>query len=162
MRQETKYNKVVNISEDGEISVLDYTFDHGDGFKGATGSRFYPVSKTEYKRLTTLKAVAEKLEECVSIEDISDEFKFSETGREYKNPYLIWAKVIKAAGEIEEFMFDTSYSNIWNYLREVTGLSEKEAYIFECVGGGRMFSADFQGNVNPELSEIIRQFESNH
>lgn len=32
-RQQTDFKKVVNISEDGEITVLDYVFDHGDGFK---------------------------------------------------------------------------------------------------------------------------------
>jgi len=31
------YGKVVNIAEDGEITVFDGTFNYPDGFKGATG-----------------------------------------------------------------------------------------------------------------------------
>lgn len=150
MRQETKYNKIVNIAEDGEITVLDYTFIHSDSFKGAVGNTFYPVSKAYYKQQTTLKAIAERLEEAVPENEIP--FKYS--------GYRMWAKAIKAAGEEKEFMFDTSYSELWDYLREATGLSEKDTYIFECTGGGRCFDKDYQGNTNPELSTIIREFEN--
>ena len=47
-RKETTFNKVVNVAEDGEITVLDYIFYdtlHGKPFNGATGSKFYPVSR---------------------------------------------------------------------------------------------------------------------
>jgi len=48
-RQETKYNKIVNFDkETNEITMLDYIFQHG-GFKGATGTKFEPITKSEYK-----------------------------------------------------------------------------------------------------------------
>lgn len=144
------YNKIVNVSEDGEITVLDTTFIYKDGFKGATGSRFYPVSKKQYKQMTTLKAIEEKLRDCIAEDEIPYEYK----------SYRGWAKAIKEAGEVEEFMFDTSYCGLWDMLRDEIGLTENEAYIFECVGGGRMFDKNYQGNFNPELSAIIRKYEN--
>lgn len=146
------YNKIVNVAEDGEISVLDTTFMYKDGFRGATGSVFYPVSKAHYKKMTTLKAIEERLRECVSEEDTPF--------YGYKNPYRMWAKEIKDNGEAESFMFDTSYAELWDTLRDELKLSENEAYIFECVGGGRMFDENYQGNYNPEISAIIRKYEN--
>lgn len=70
-----------------------------------------------------------------------------------------WAEAIVANGGEGSLMFDQSYSNLWPMLREAAGLDEEQAFIFECVGGGRCFDKDFQGNVNPELSAIIREFE---
>ena len=114
-KQETKYNKIVNFDEDTkEIIVLDGIFKYEDGFKGATGSKFEPVSRDEY-------------------EDRTDE---------------------------DNFVFDTSYNELWEYLREELNLSEDEAYIFNCIGGGRCFGKDFNGNINPELSILIREIES--
>jgi hypothetical protein len=142
MKTETKYNKVVNISEDGEITLLSYVFECKD-FKGATGDRFYPVSREEYEDRTNDESVIDYLESAgcdyIQIKDTLDNYSVEEQA---------------------EFMFDMSYSELWDYLREVTGLSEEDYHIFECVGGGRCFDKDFQGNVNPELSEIIRQYES--
>lgn len=146
-REQIDFNKVVNIAEDGEITVLDYVFDHGNGFKGATGTRFYPVSKKYYNKRTTIAAIAEHLEGCIR----EDELKYPS--------YKSWAKAIKQAGEDGEFMFDQSYSGSWDMLREVSGLNEDEAFIFECTGGGRCFDKNYQGNVNPELSAVIREFE---
>lgn len=157
MRQQTDYNKVVNIAEDGEITVLDYTFDHGDGFKGATGSKFYPVSQDYYEEQTTLKAIEERLSDSVREDEIPNQYAMK-TGA--KRPYKKWAEAILDAGEEGEFAFDTSYSHLWDYLREVCGHDESSAYIYECVGGGRCFDKDFNGNVNPELSVIIREHES--
>lgn len=159
MQKETNYNKVVNIADDGEITVLDYTFVYSTDFKGATGHTFYPISKAQYKSQTTLKAIEERLRDSVNEEDIPMEFRAGET-RIYKNPFRRWAKAIIENNEAEEFIFDMSYSELWDYLREVTGLNDKDAYIFECTGGGRCFNADFNGNVNPELSSIIREFET--
>lgn len=148
-RQQTDFKKVVNISEAGEITVLDYVFDHGDGFKGATGSKFYPVSREEYEERTDLEYITEYLID--SGLELPEDFK--------RGGFDAWAKAIKQAGEDGTFMFDQSYSELWDMLREVSGLNEDEAFIFECVGGGRCFDKDFQGNVNPELSAIIRDFE---
>jgi len=56
-------------------------------------------------------------------------------------------------------MFDTSYKELWDYMRQELNLNEEEAYIFNCTGGGRCFDKNFQGNINPELSKKIRNAE---
>jgi hypothetical protein len=145
-KQETKYNKVVHI-EDGEIQVLDYTFIHSDSFKGATGSRFNAISKAEYKERTSRGYVVEHLLSA-GFDNVKNQ---AQAVRMYQD--------LKNSGELDEFMFDHSYYELWDYLRTF-GYPESEYPIFECAGGGRMFNKDFQGNVNPELSAIIREFES--
>ena len=45
-------------------------------------------------------------------------------------------------------------------MREELNLSKDEAYIFNCLGGGRYFDKDYQGNYNEELSQLIREIEA--
>lgn len=147
MKTETSYNKIVNIAEDGEITVLDYTFIYGDGMKGATGTKFYPVSQEEYKERTSKQNVID------AIIEVGVPSEFARTGA--NGCYL----AMKQNNEIRDFMFDCSYEKMWDYLRKELKLTKKQAFIFNCVGGGRCFDKYFQGNVNTELSEIIREFE---
>ena len=144
MKTETKYNKIVNVSEDGQIQVLEYTFECEGGMKGAVGSSFYPISLKEFKERTKKSEVIQYL---------------LDAGIDKKQANAIYADS-KARGTLDEVIFDTSYSSQWDYLRSELKLSEKQAHIFDCCGGGRMFDADFIGNVNPELSENIRKAES--
>lgn len=148
-KKETTYNKVVNIAEDGEITVLDRVFEYSDDFRGATGSKFYPVSRAEYEEQTDPENVIEYL--------IDSGIELSE---DYKRRGFEGMVEDMDSEDRESCMFDTSYREMWDYLREACGLSEDDAYIFNCVGGGRCFDKDFQGNVNPELSAIIREYEN--
>lgn len=148
-RTEKKYNKIVNFDkETGEILVLDGVFQYGNGFKGATGSRFEMVSKAEYKERMSKDNVIESILEC----GVPEQFARGGANECYK--------AMKRNNEIEQFMFDTSYSELWDYLRKELKLNKTNAFIFNCSGGGRCFVSDFQGNVNPELSKIIREYES--
>ena len=150
-KQETKYNKIVNFDEDTkEITVLDGIFKYEDGFKGATGSKFEPVSRDEYEDRTDEDNFVEYLID--SGIDLPDNFK--------RSGFEGLAKAMIANDEVEGFVFDTSYNELWDYLREELNLSEDEAYIFNCIGGGRCFDKDFNGNINPELSILIREVES--
>ena len=150
-RQETKYNKIVNFDEDTkEITVLDGIFKYEDGFKGATGSKFEPVSRDEYEDRTDEDNFVEYLID--SGIDLPDNFK--------RSGFEGLAKAMIANDEVKDFVFDTSYDELWEYLREELNLSEDEAYIFNCIGGGRCFDKDFNGNINPELSILIREIES--
>ena len=150
-RQETKYNKIVNFDEDTkEITVLDGIFKYEDGFKGATGSKFEPVSRDEYEDRTDEDNFVEYLID--SGIDLPNNFK--------RSGFEGLAKAMIANDEVEGFVFDTSYDELWDYLREELNLSEDEAYIFNCIGGGRCFDKDFNGNINPELSILIREIES--
>ena len=150
-KQETKYNKIVNFDEDTkEITVLDGIFKYENGFKGATGSKFEPVSRDEYEDRTDEDNFVEYLID--SGIDLPDNFK--------RSGFEGLAKAMIANDEVEGFVFDTSYNELWDYLREELNLSEDEAYIFNCIGGGRCFDKDFNGNINPELSILIREIES--
>lgn len=150
-KQETKYNKIVNFDEDTkEITVLDGIFKYEGGFKGATGSKFEPVSRDEYEDRTDEDNFVEYLID--SGIDLPDNFK--------RSGFEGLAKAMIANDEVKDFVFDTSHNELWDYLREELNLSEDEAYIFNCIGGGRCFDKDFNGNINPELSILIREIES--
>ena len=150
-RQETKYNKIVNFDEDTkEITVLDGIFKYEDGFKGATGSKFEPVSRDEYEDRTDEDNFVEYLID--SGIDLPDNFK--------RSGFEGLAKAMIANDEVENFVFDTSHNELWDYLREELNLSEDEAYIFNCIGGGRCFDKDYQGNYNEKLSQLIREIEA--
>lgn len=159
MRTAIKINKVVKVI-DNEITVLDEAFDYGDGFKGLVGTRFEPISKAFYKQQTTLSAIEEKLQDCVNEDEVPNEYLYLDSGKMSKNPHKRWAKAIKEAGEAEQFMFDTSYSELWGDLREQLGLTEKEAYIFNCTGGGRCFNSDDKFTHNVELEKYLEYEKS--
>ena len=147
-------NKVVKV-EDNEITVLDSAFEYEDGFKGLTGSTFEPISKAYYKEQTKLSAIEDYLRSCVSEDDVPEEFLYLDSGKISKNPYKRWAKAIKEGDEEDQVMFDTSYEGLWDYLREELNLSEDEAYIFNCVGGGRCFTAQDKFTHNKELEKYL-------
>ena len=147
-RKEIVYNKIVDYSEDREITVLSGVFEYTDSFRGATGNKFIPISEEEIQdriseyegeNMEFLKYMADNFGGVTSqmIDGI-------DTSRE----------------ALIDFFFDQSYRELWDDIREELGLSEEEAVIFDCVGGGRCFDKDFQGNINPELSAIIREYES--
>lgn len=148
-------NKVVKVV-DNTITLLESAFEYEDGFKGLTGSVFEPISKAYYKERTKLSEVEDYLRSCVGEADIPNEYLYTDSGeRLSKNPYRRWAKAIKEADEVEQVMFDTSYSELWDYLRDELNLSEEEAYIFNCSGGGRCFTAQDKFTHNKELEKYL-------
>lgn len=145
----TKYNKIVNFDKDtNEITVLNETFKHNDGFKGATGTQFEIVSKEQFD--DTIEPYLDNKHELLCY--MADNF------RSLSSDMVRNADASEEA--LKELFFDISYVEMWDELREELNLNEEEAYIFNCVGGGRCFDKDFQGNINPELSIIIREIES--
>lgn len=147
-------NKVVKV-EGNTITVLESAFDDGDGFKGLVGTSFEPISKAQYKERTKLSEVEDYLRSCVSENEVPDKFLYTDSGNISKNPYKRWAKAIKEADELGYVMFDTSYEELWDYLREELNLSEEEAYIFNCIGGGRCFTAQDKFTHNKELEKYL-------
>lgn len=138
--------EVVNIDEESnEIWVLNDLFDHGNGFTGAIGSKFIPISKAEYKEMTSKKEVIQRIMDCY------------DTVTSYNRAEKIY-KEMKQKCELTKFIFDLSYAELWDKLREY-GFNKKEYPIFECISSGRMFDANFKGNVNTHLSEKIREYE---
>lgn len=142
------FNKVVNF-ENGVITVLDYVFDYGGETKGATGTVFEPISREQYEIETSFENIKDCLKNSSELPE-----KYWDGG------YNEWTQAILDNNEEMNVIYDTSYKNLWDYLREELGLDEENAYIFDCRGGGRCFSKDYQGNVNPELSKVIREYES--
>lgn len=150
-KHKTDYYKIVNIDEEtGEITMLDYVFNHGDGFKGATGTRFEPISKEAYNESTSRENIIEYL--IHSGMELPDDHK--------SHGFEGFANAIINAGEAGEIMFDLSYNEKWDNLRFELGLTKDEAFIFNCIGGGRCFDKNFNGNRNTKLSKIIREYES--
>lgn len=152
-RTQTTYNQIVNFDKDSrEITVLDYIFFdtmHGKPFNGATGSKFEPVSRAEYEERTSRENIIEYLMDATN--EVPEQFK--------RGGFEAWADAIIDANEQDQVCFDTSYSELWEYLREELNLTEDEAFIFNCIGGGRCFDKTFKGNINPELSKLIRKAE---
>lgn len=145
----TTYNKVVNYDrENNEIKVLTDVFEYESGMKGATGMVFEAISKERY-------------DEETSFENVKDMCKNSfELPEEYEDEgWNGFTQAIIDNGEEGDMIYDLSCYGLWDIMREECGLSENEAYVFTCIGGGRCFSKDFEGNVNPELSEVIRKYE---
>lgn len=151
-REQIDIYEIVNIEKEAnEITMLDYLFDHKDGFKGATGTKFEAISKASYKEALSKDNVIERLIDCGLIPNHPKQLerKFAE----------VIYKELKANGELESFVFDSSYKEHWGKIRPY-GYPVKDYPIFNCVGGGRCFDEDFQGNVNPTLSEKIRKYET--
>lgn len=144
--------KVVNIDEETkEILMLDYLFDNGGGFKGATGTRFEPISEEQYH---------ERISEDYIIDYIIDSGMIGEKiNKDYERDfaYIIYEKMSEQ--EKKEVSFDFSYQEKWDELRKF-GFSEDEYPVFNCIGGGRCFDDKFKGNKNPELSAKIREYEA--
>jgi len=142
--------KVVNC-QDNEIQFLDYIFE--DSSTGAVGTLFNAISKEEYEYRTSKENITDYLNDIGYFEE--EIFETEEEKEEHIN------SIIEKYGA-ENIIFDLSDSEHWNKLREeLPQFSDEEKYpIFEWVGGGRMFDKDFQGNINPELSEKIRIVEN--
>ena len=150
MRTQTEYNKIVNYNkETKEVTVLDYIFKDGS-FKGATGTVFEIISKDYFD-----ETIEPYLNEPLKLLKYYVEQGFDINTRMVDN-------IEEASGEesLKELFFDLSYSELWDYMREELNLSEDEAYIFNCSGGGRCFDKDYQGNYNENLSQLIREIEA--
>lgn len=146
--------KVVNYNNEnsGEITVLDGCFIYKDGMQGCTGSKFDVISKAEYKERTNKANVIDYIIHSGLLDNSIH------TGNDNTKANKIY-KELKNNGEIDSFIFDDSYSHLHDYMRAELKLNKTEAYTFSCSGGGRCFDKGFKGNINPELSEVINQFE---
>lgn len=150
-KEETKYNEIIARDEDGTIIMLDYVFDHGDGFKGATGTRFELVSKERYEEETSEEYVRDNYgylwQEAVQ----HGNYKGSE--EDY---------IRELMQDVDTLVYDDSYSFMHDAIREKLGVTEEEYPIITCTGGGRMFDKDsnYPTVYRPDLLEIIHKYET--
>lgn len=136
-------NKVVKV-EGNTITVLESAFEYEDGFKGLTGTMFEVVTEDGYW---------DRVEEL-----LEDPSALSEYWHDLTGEYLSYDQVINISSdeeEIKNLLFDTSYEGLWDYIREELNLSEDEAYIFNCIGGGRCFTAQDKFTHNKELEKYL-------
>ena len=128
--------------------MLDYTFKHSKDFKGSVGTIFQPISKSYFDEI--IEPYLDNDKELL----IYMAENFGELNR----------RMIENIDSTEEglknMFFDLSHIELWDDIREELGLSEDEAYIFDCRGGGKCFNKEFEGNINVKLSKVIRKFES--
>jgi hypothetical protein len=151
-RKQTTYNKVVNV-KNNIVTVLNYIFYdtmHGKPFNGATGSEFQPISEEDYNKCVNMDEgeIAEHLIDAGF--ELPSQYK--------KGGFIEWAEEFKDDDKLS-LKYDLSYNEQWDDIREQAGLTEEEAFAFNCVGGGRCFDKAFKGNVNIELSALIRKAE---
>ena len=140
-RIETTFNTFIGII-DREVIFMDETFDHGDGFCGATGSRFQPVSKKVVKRMNTRAYAKEYLTDWIGESELKA--KFGSVARA--------VDIFMAENKGEYIGHDSSYiyQNVFSVQLEMIGKAYKDIFGFvpatwECVGGGRMFGT---GGIN--------------
>lgn len=150
MRQQTDYNKLVGRKGD-EYYFCDYIFDHGDNFKGATGTVLVPISKDEYEERTSEDGLLDYLGEHWQGAVSSGETEMS------KSEWVQWVYDVDG----DDALFDFSGSNLWDQLREI-GITEEEFPVIQCQGGGRCFGRfeDFDEIYDQELWEKIQAIES--
>lgn|SRR5690625_734064 len=137
-----KINKIVKV-DGNEITVLNESFEYADGFKGLTGTVFEIISKSEFYNVLE-PYLDNDTETLIYLAE-----NFGCLGRE------IIEGVDSSKEALTELFFDTSYSDMWDYFREELNLSEDEAYIFNCIGGGRCFRADDKFTYNTELEKYL-------
>lgn len=151
MRTERNYNKIVNFDEDlREVTILERIFEDGS-FKGAVGSVFTYMNEDEYK---------EQLNEYYGYPDAVSEYWEDNIGT-----FLSYSDMLSIANNEEEIErlilgIDSPEESLIDDIREELNLSEKEAFRFNFSSGGRCFDKHFEGNINTELSEVIRNIES--
>ena len=115
---------------EGDYYICDYIFNHG-----AVATVLRPVladerdDRTNPNNPDTQDYFLEAWQEAVKADSTRQSFKD-------------WLEEV-LADENDEAVFDLSGSEYWDLLREAEPELTEEAYpIFECVGGGRSFSAN--------------------
>ena len=140
--QKTIYDALIGYNADGAV-LLCYTFDYGNGFKGAVGAIVELVSQEQYDEATTTEALEEYAEEL-----------WREDAAQPNGTTLglsDWAEM--ARDDLIESLFDDSYG----YL-----VPEGEHVTTHYISGGRIFPGTLDGIVTwvaPELADVIYEAE---
>lgn len=148
MRKQINYDTLIG-RQGYDYIFLDYVFNHGDGFKGATGTRMELVSKDEYDNaMEDTDRWEERWRDAVAA-------KQTEQGLED------WVEELSTK-EKEEWLWDNSYGDELRDQIRALGYTEEEYPIIACTGGGRCFSvADTWDELyEPELWELIKEYET--
>lgn len=150
MRRKTTYNKLIG-KKDGAYYFLDDIFHYDDNFQGATATVLEPITKQEYEDAKSIDSLKDR--------GYDDLWKQAVQCDDTKLGLDEWLQEI-LDDDGDEGIWDLSGSNLWDQLREI-GLTEEEYPVFECTGGGRLFSKDMVWDelYNEELWKKIQEVE---
>lgn len=141
--QKTNHDALIGYNTDGDAVILLYTFDHGDGFKGATGAILELVSQRVYDERTSDEALQEYADEL-----------WREDAAQPNGTTLSLEDWTEASRDgLLEMMFDDSYAHL---------VPEGEHVATNCIGVGRIFPRaldDIVTWVAPELADVIYEAE---
>ena len=139
----TTYNELIGYDSDGHAVILLDTFDHGSGFKGATGAILELVSQEEYDEQTCDEA----------LQDYAEELWRGDTGSHNGTTDSLEDWTEAAREGLIEMMFDDRYAHL---------VPDGEHVTTHCIGAGRIFPSALDGIVTwvrPDLADVIRQAE---
>ncbi len=141
---------VFNLGAADDMEVFSI-FDYGDGFKGATGSRFELVSRAQYEEETSEENVRDNYAYLWQEAVTSGHYKGSE------NDYIE-----ELMQDVDSLVYDNSYSHLHDSIRELLGVTEEEYPIINCSGGGRMFDdkTTYPTVYREDLLQLIRDAET--
>lgn len=152
MKEQNNIKKLVGRIGD-DYYVCDYVFKYKDDFHGATATVLRPVGLPEYEEAQTIDALKDRFADMWA-EAVKDE-RTEESLEDY----------VQAIFDIDgdEALWDFSGYGYWDMLREaIPELIEDGFPVFECVGGGRSFSADMEWDelYDAETWALIQEYES--
>ena len=140
----TTYNELIGYDSDGNAVVFCYTFDHGNGFKGATGAILELVSQEEFDERTSDEA----------LQEYAEGFWRDDAGSHNGTTDILEEWTEDNRDDLLETVFDDSYSAL---------VPEGEHVATNCVAVGRIFPGaldDIVTWVAPELADVIRKAEN--
>lgn len=140
---------------DSEYYFCDTLFEHADGFKGATATVLYPVTRENYES----RIDPEDYDTIGYFEDCWRGAVQAGTTTKGLEPWV--EEILETGGD--EAVFDMSGYDYWDDLREaIPKLTEEDYPVFECVGGGRSFSPDMKWDeiYDEDLWQQIKKIET--
>lgn len=158
---ETHYNAIVGVI-DGELAILEYTFEDSENFKGAVGHTMRTLTqeqidsrKDEADEDLWKQAVAGDYttlglddwweDACDEAEMEGRYYPFDDDSYRYKT------------NELYEALSDDDREKV----EEILGVKGEDYVDFTCGSGGRCFSADTKWDLilRPDLVELINKLE---
>lgn len=160
---ETKHNAIVGVI-DGELAILEYTFEDGENFKGGVGYRMRTMTQ-EYIdcRKDPDNADEDLWKQAVAgdyttlglddwWEDACDEAEMNNLYYPYDDDSYRYE-----TNELYEALSDDDREKI----EEIMGVKGEDYVDFECGSGGRCFDANAEWDLilRPDLVELINKLE---
>lgn len=147
MNKKEKFYKMVGITKYGEHVMLNYVFEYDNGLKGAVGTLFIPVMAEE---------IEERSDREYLIEVYDLKFHWKESDSECSLNEYVDCVIAEQCDKAFPFQDDSYLNHISNdYIEKYA----REGGTFECIGGGRVFSIEFETVFDQDLVNLINKYE---